>query len=73
MKYRQLSPEDQKMIEDYKKKTGKELQDKWHYDHDSVTAKAGQSLDYDEFVVKDPSQLQIKKIVIVKKTPKAKV
>jgi len=73
LKYRMLSPEEKQMVEDYKKKTGKDLDDKWHYEHDSVTAKAGQALDYDEFVVKDPSQLQIKKIVIVKKTPKAKV
>ena len=73
LKFRNLTKEDQKIIEDYKKKTGKELQDRWHYDHDSLTAKAGQALDYDEYVVKDPSQLQIKKVVIVKKTPKAKV
>jgi len=72
MESRNLQPEDRELQAEYEKKTGKKLKDKWHATHDSVTAKAGQALDYDEYVVKDPSQIQIKRVVIVKKTPKVK-
>lgn len=72
VRFRQLSPEEQKMKDDYEKSTGKKLENLWHYDHDSVTARAGTSLMYDEYVVKDASQVQVTKVVIVKKTPKVK-
>jgi hypothetical protein len=71
MRWRSHTPEEKSMIEDYKKKTGKELKDRWHYSHDSVSAKAGTSLLYNEYVVKDASQVKINKVIIVKKKPKA--
>lgn len=72
LSFRNLSPEEKTMQEEYEKKTGKKMKNLWHYDHDSVTARAGTSLMYDEYVVKDPSQVQVQKIVIIKKKPKAK-
>jgi hypothetical protein len=60
------------MKEEYKKRTGVETNTRWHLDYDSVTAKAGQSLDHDEYVVKDGTQIQIKRIIHVRKKPKAK-
>jgi hypothetical protein len=60
-----------KKKEEYEKNTGKTTNTYWHLEHDSVIAKAGMSLDHDEYVVKDSSQLRIKRIVHVKKKPKA--
>lgn len=51
-------------------KAGKPADTRWHLTSDSVTAKAGMTLDYDEYVVKDPSQLKITHIMRVKKRPK---
>lgn len=70
MKYRSFTEQEKKAMEDYKKRTGKPLTTKWHLNHDSVTAKAGMSLDYDEYVVKDGSQIQVKRIVHIRKKPK---
>lgn len=70
MKYRHFTDKEKKVMEDYKKKTGKSLTTKWHLTNDSVTAKAGMSLDYDEYVVKNGSQVQVKRIIHIKKTPK---
>ena len=70
MKYRYLTEYEQKKQKEYEAKTGKKLKTKWHLDHDSVTAKAGMSLDYDEYVVKDGSQVQVKRIVHIRKRPK---
>lgn len=69
---RSLSEKEEKMRADYKSKTGKDLKDLWHYDHDSVSAKAGTSLMHDEYVVKDASQVQINQVVVVRKKPRVK-
>lgn len=72
MKYTMQDEAGEKLRQEYKKKTGKNLTSKWHANYDSVTAKAGMALDYDEYVVKDPSQIQVKRIIHIRKKPKGK-
>ena len=43
---------------------------RWHLTHDSIHAKKGLSLNYDEFVVREGQQINITEIIIVHKTEK---
>jgi hypothetical protein len=63
---------DQEAFQKHAKKTGVDPDDVagWHMTHDSVHAKKGLALEHDEMVVKNPSQINITEIIVVRKEEK---
>jgi hypothetical protein len=62
-----------KAREKYAKESGFESKSDvpvWHLTHDSVTAKAGMALKFDEFVVKNGNQIKIDTVILIKKEKK---
>jgi len=71
--FMRTNKEDRKDLADYAKKAGfKDVYDvpRWHLTHDSVWAKKGLALNFDEMVVREGQQINITEIIIVNKEEK---